>query len=93
MSFDLEQQMDVIRHDHILIHRDRRITDGNLLDGMICELSVRRKLHILRTSDARPYILPEQVFTVFGAKSDKIGTWGAVFVFRQAEIFAGWHVT
>ena len=40
-----------------------------------------------------PYDGTQNTFFVCGADRYEVGAWGAVFVFRQAEIFAGWHVT
>ena len=40
-----------------------------------------------------PYDGTQNTFFVCGADRYEIGSWGAVFVFRQAEIFAGGHVT
>lgn len=88
---DLQQQMDVIWHNYKMIHRNCRVIFGNIFDALPRNHAQICQGNIVRAIDDRPYIHPEQVFSIFRADGNKIGVGCGVIIFFQAVWFSLWQ--
>lgn len=80
---DLQQQMNMIGHDHIVFHFNGIITLRNLRNCILHDPAPGRKLSILR-------IFPKKIHTVPGANRNKVRGRFPVIEMRQSVRFSLW---
>ena len=89
IRIDTENQVDMIRHDDIIINENRWIDSRNAFYSGINDFSISGEMQFWRAADSRPYgDVRQNAPPVSCAYGDEIGAGGGVIIIRQAELFS-----
>ena len=87
IRMNLQQQVDMVRHYHIMIHRNCRVIFGDIPNGSIYDHPVWGKVRRGRATNGRPYGVPEDTPVILCANGDKISTRCTVIIAGDAVLF------
>lgn len=89
VGIDLQQQMNVVRHNHEFFNGYHRITLRNLADAPADCIATGCQRHILRAVDDSACIRPKKVLSMICTDGDKVSICCAVVILCQTISFAG----
>ena len=89
IRIDTENQVDMIRHDDIIINENRWIDSRNAFYSGINDFSISGEMQFWRAADSRPYgDVRQNAPPVSCAYGDEIGARGGVIIIRQADLLS-----